>query len=338
MQLPHIPPSPVLLFEALNGFQKTAALKAAIELDLFTAIADGASTPAELAAKTGASERGARILSDFLVVAGFLTKSNGRYSLSPDSAFFLTKRSPAYMGGTLEFLLSPTIVGSFSDLTAVVRQGGTALGADGTLAPEHEVWERFARAMTPMMGPVSANVAKQVLGGSTQPMRVLDVAASHGLFGLTFAQQNPHARVTGLDWANVLKVAQENASRMGLADRYNTIAGSMFEVDLGGPYDVILLPNILHHFDEAAIVKFCRRLKPTLKPEGRVVTVEFVPNEDRISPPTDAAFALTMLASTPSGDAYTFAEYDRMFKAAGFGQSEIIRTPGMPHSVIVTQG
>jgi ubiquinone/menaquinone biosynthesis C-methylase UbiE len=337
MQTTHAPPSPNLLFETLNSYQKTAALKAAIELDLFSAIGDGVSTSAELAARVGASERGVRILADYLVVIGFLTKPNGRYGLPPNTAAFLTKRSPAYLGGTIEFLLSPTLVRSFDNLTETVRRGSTTLEANGTLAPEHEVWERFARAMAPMMGPTSAAVAKRILNGSTQPMRVLDVAASHGVFGLAFAQQNPHARVTGLDWANVLKVARENAARLGVADRYDTIAGSVFDAELGGPYDVILLPNILHHFNEAEIVKICQRMKAALKPEGKVVTVEFIPNEDRISPPPDAAFSLMMLASTPSGDAYTFSEYERMLKAAGFSRSELIRSPESPHAVIVSQ-
>src|SRR5467141_3076575 len=90
-------PSPERIFNALNAFQQSAALKAAIELDIFTAIADGATTAALLAAKTGAAERGVRILCDYLTVHGFLSKNKGRYTLSQESAIFLNRHSPAYM-------------------------------------------------------------------------------------------------------------------------------------------------------------------------------------------------------------------------------------------------
>jgi ubiquinone/menaquinone biosynthesis C-methylase UbiE len=331
------PPSPIQLFDAMNAFHKSAALKAAVELDVFTAIADGVATPAGLAAKCGAAERGIRILCDFLVVHGFLTKAGGAYGLAPVAGTFLSKRSPAYMGSAVEFLMSPVLNAGFADLTNAVRHGGTTISQEGTLAPEHDVWVKFARAMAPMMTMPAEEMAKLVLKGKTEPMRVLDIAASHGLYGLAFARLNRNARITGLDWANVLEVARENATKMGLADRYDTIAGSAFEVNLGGPYDVVLLPNFLHHFDPPTIEKFLARIHAVLKPGGRVATLEFVPNDDRISPPGPATFALIMLSNTPSGDAYTFAEYDRMFRSAGFGKSELHRMGDSPHAAIITE-
>jgi predicted O-methyltransferase YrrM len=329
-------PNPGRIFEAINAFQQSAALRAAIELDLFTHVGDGATESAELAVRCGSSERGVRILADYLVVHGFLTKSAGQYALTPESALFLTKSSPAYLGGATEFLHSPTIVSAFADLTATVRRGTTQLPPGGTMAPEHEVWERFARAMAPMMMPTAQAVARHVLASRPGPLHVLDVAASHGVYGLAFAQQNPAARVTALDWANVVKVAAENAAKFGVADRFDTIAGSIFDADLRGPYDVVLLPNILHHFTPEQNTEIARRVKSALKPGGLMVTVEFVPNDDRVSPPMDAAFALTMLATTPAGDAFTFGEYQRMFAAAGFQKSELVRPDGIPAAVIIS--
>src|SRR6266436_4281783 len=97
------PPSPELIFETLNAYQKTAALRGAIDLKLFTAIGEGAVTPADLAGKLKVSERGARILCDYLVINGLLTKQGGHYGLTPDSAMFLDGRSPAYMGSIVSF-------------------------------------------------------------------------------------------------------------------------------------------------------------------------------------------------------------------------------------------
>ncbi|MGH9650659.1 MAG: methyltransferase family protein, partial [Terriglobales bacterium] len=118
-------PSPVLFFETINAYQRTAALKTALELNLFTTIGEGAATAPELARRCQAAERGIRILCDYLVVVGFLTKDGNRYGLTPDTATFLDRRSPAYLGGTIGFLGSPMLTGGFQDLTATVRKGGT---------------------------------------------------------------------------------------------------------------------------------------------------------------------------------------------------------------------
>ena len=111
----------------MNAFHKSAALKAAVELDVFTAIADGVATPAGLAAKCGAAERGVRILCDYLVVQGFLSKAGDAYGLTPVSSTFLSKRSPAYMGSAVEFLMSPVLNAGFADLAGAVRRGGTTI-------------------------------------------------------------------------------------------------------------------------------------------------------------------------------------------------------------------
>src|SRR5436190_8984101 len=139
------PPSPVLFFETLTKYQDTAALKAALDLDLFSAIAQAHVTAPELAAECNANERGIRILADYLTILGFLEKQNDRYSLTRDSAAFLDQASSSYAGTAATFLLSPTIRGAFDQLTAAVRKGGTAISEEGTMAPDHPVWVDFAR-------------------------------------------------------------------------------------------------------------------------------------------------------------------------------------------------
>ena len=138
-------PSPALLFDAINAYQRTATIKAAIELDVFTAMAGAPATVEIIATHCHASPRGIRILCDYLTVLGFLTKSGHQYALTPDSALFLNPNSPAYAGGTLAFLLSNEIKGAFDHFTEAARKGGTAQSQDGTVAPEHPVWISFAR-------------------------------------------------------------------------------------------------------------------------------------------------------------------------------------------------
>lgn len=331
------PLDPGPIFGMMMAYQQSAALHAALELQLFTAIADGYTTAATLAPACQASERGVRILADFLVVQGLLHKSGTVYALSPAAAAFLNRHSPAYMGGMSGFLNAPGIRRQFDCLTAAVRQGGVAATPEGSTASHYEGWVDFAQSMQAMMGPAAQQIAALVNQGQTAPLRVLDVAASHGLFGFSVAQQNPQAQIVALDWANVLEITRANAERWGLTDRLTTIAGDAFTVDLQGPYDVILLPNLLHHFPFAENVKLLQRLKAALKPGGRVFTLEFVPHDDRVSPPGPAGFALVMLASTPQGDAFTFAEFSRMFAEAGFASSELLPLEATVESLIVSR-
>lgn len=331
------PVTPVRVFGMMTAYQQTAALQAAIELDLFTAIGAGHRTIPQLAAQCAASERGVRILADFWTVHGLLAKDHGAYALTPESATFLDRKSPAYLGAMSGFLAGPHIRRQFDALPDAVRKGGVAVDESGSTASHYEGWVDFANSMTAMMGPAATQIAQIVNEPHHAPLAVLDVAASHGLFGFTIAQQNPRARITALDWPNVLEITKANAERLGLSSRLSTIAGDVFTVDLGGPYDVILLTNLLHHFDHAANVRLLKRMKAALKPNGRVFTLEFVPNDDRVSPPSPASFALVMLASTPAGDAFTFGEFARMFNEAGFSSNTFIPLDGTPEALILSQ-
>jgi phosphohistidine phosphatase SixA len=329
------PPSPDLFMATLSAYQRSAALEGALALDLFTAIGRGRTTAAALAARCGASVRGARILCDYLTVAGFLRKDGDAYALTADSATFLDRRSPACIASAADFVMSPPVREAFSDVAGAVRRGGTVMESSGNVAPENPIWVRFAHAMAPMMRIVAGAVADLVGVDGPPGPRILDVAAGHGLFGITFAQRYPRAEITALDWPSVLEVARENARRAGVEGRYRAIAGSAFEVPLGGPYDLVLLPNFLHHFDPATCERFLAQVRAALAPGGRAVTVEFVPDEGRVSPPQAAMFSLVMLCSTPAGDAYTFAELESMFRRAGFAASELhAPSPAGPQVII----
>ncbi len=134
--------------------------------------------------------------------------------------------------------------------------------------------------MAPLMRMPAQLLANLVGGDAGRPLRVLDVAAGHGMFGITIAERHPQAHVTALDWKNVLAVAQENAGRAGVADRYALLPGSAFDVDWGGPYDVVLLTNFLHHFDAPTCEGLARRAFAALAPGGRALTLEFVPDKE----------------------------------------------------------
>lgn len=110
---------------------------------------------------------------------------------------------------------------------------------------------------------------------------------------------------------------------MGVGDRYHLIPGSAFETDFGNGYDLALITNLLHGFDAPTCTNLMRKIHIALNPGGRAAIAEYLPNPDRVSPPIAAAFSLTMLAATPSGDAYTFAELESISKTAGFVRVEL---------------
>jgi 2-polyprenyl-3-methyl-5-hydroxy-6-metoxy-1,4-benzoquinol methylase len=326
--------SPVPVFDAINSFHLTEAIRTAIELDLFSAIGAGHDTAEAVARQCKVAERGARVLCDYLVVKGLLTKSGNHYALTGDTAMFLDRKSPAFMGTCTEFLLNDNLREAFRQLTEAVRRGGSV--NDVALEPESPIWVAFARSMAPMMMMASEGLARIVLGQEKRPLKVLDIAAGHGLFGIAVLRANSGAQVTAVDWKNVLQVARENAEKFGVASRYKTLPGSIFDVDIGTGYDVILAPNFLHHFGRPTIEKLLRKLHAALVPGGRVATLEFVPNEDRVSPPMAAAFALIMLADTPAGDAYTRSELEEMFNRTGFSRHEFHPMPPSPHSALLS--
>ena len=227
----HHQPTPERFFNAINAYQQTEAIKAAIELEIFTAIAEGNVQAASIAKRCQAAERGVRILCDFLTIHGFLTKDGDTYVLAPDSALFLDRHSPAYVGGAIEFLLTSRVREGNARITEAVRQGGTALG-EGTLARENPDWVRFAKAMMPLMQMPAEIMATELRKGG-EAQKVLDIAAGHGIFGIAVAKQNPAAHVYAADWKNVLEVASKNAQALGVADRYHLLPGSAFETEFG---------------------------------------------------------------------------------------------------------
>jgi 2-polyprenyl-3-methyl-5-hydroxy-6-metoxy-1,4-benzoquinol methylase len=321
--------------DTLMAYQRTQAFRAAIELDIFTAIASGATRVPEIASRVKAAERGIRILCDFLTIQGILTKSNDSYAVAPQLAPFLDTRSPVYFGAMAKFLAHPAITRSFEDLAEKTRKGGASLGAS-TIDPENPIWVEFARNMTGFMTVVSGALAA-VVARPGEPQKVLDISSGHGMFGIAVARANPKAEVYGLDWKSVLAVARENANKAGVGDRFHEIPGSAFDVAFGQDYDLVLIPNFLHHFDPPTCVTLLKRVKAALKPTGMVATSEFVPNPDRVTPPMPAAFSLQMLAGTPSGDAYTFAELDKMFRDAGFPPSAAQPLGHTPQTLILTR-
>ncbi|MBK9215932.1 MAG: class I SAM-dependent methyltransferase [Chloracidobacterium sp.] len=331
----HPDPSPI--WQIMTGFQQSAAYKTAIELEMFTKIAEGHKTAAGIAEACGAAERGIRILADVFTVHGFLTKTGNEYGLSEMAAVFLDRNQQTYLGSTVEFLMSEGQVRGYDDLTNAVRAGGSRIQGEASMDPDSPMWVTFAKAMMPMMVPSAMAIASNLGYKQDTKLKVLDIAAGHGIFGITIAQQFPNAEIVAVDWANVLTVATQNANQMGVGDRHHLIEGNAFDVDFGDGYDVVLVTNFLHHFDAETCTVFMKKVNTALRPDGKAITLEFIPNDDRVSPPAEALFSLVMLAATPAGDAYTFKELTIIFEDAGFSKNLQIPLPPTPQHLVISE-
>ena len=331
-------PNPNRVYETLNAYQHTAALKAAIELDLFTAIGEGVDTVVALAKRCQATERGVRILCDYLTILGFLTKKDQRYALTLDSATFLDRRSSACQAASSGFLALPQTVDSFMHLTETIRTGRPTMGhGEGSISHENPIWVEFARSMAPLTVLAAEDVATALNAKAGAKWKVLDIAAGHGWYGITLAKHNPNAEIFAQDWDRVLGVAEENARAAGVANRWHRLPGSAFDVDFGRGYDLVLITQFLHHYDAATNTTLLGKIRNALAPNALVMTMDWVPNPDRVSPARAASFSMMMLGMTVGGDAYTFAEYEQMFRNAGFSSTLLHTTIARGHSLIFSR-
>ncbi|QOZ51673.1 methyltransferase [Bradyrhizobium sp. CCBAU 53338] len=324
--------SPDLFMDAVLAYQQTAAIKAALELDLFSEIGKGSATAENLARATGSAARGVRILCDYLTARGHLEKHGDQYQLTESTAAFLDRSAPSWMGSVVEYLTAPEMMALFlSDPPAFVRNGGSIGLANN--APDHPIWVKFARAMGPSRVPLAKRIASELAVSS--PRKVLDVAAGHGMFGIAIAQAVVDAQITAVDWDAVLSVAQQNADAAGVSGRYRILGGSAFDTDWGSGFDLVLLANFLHQLDKDGCVTLLRKARKSLVSGGRAVAVEFLLNEDRVSPRFSAMFAFQMLGSTPHGDTYTVREFEEMGRAAGFARVTAKSLPPTPQSLLL---
>lgn len=327
---------PNALQQLMFAFLKSALLKTAIDLDLFTFVARGQRTAAALAAAAGSDERAVRIVCNALCALGLLGKTGDEYALGPLAELLLVKDSPAYAGAFTRITLNPRIWDTVGRLTETVRTGAPPEAIVDV--PEHQFWEEFSVASAGISVAGANAVADQLDLDPDAPAEVLDVAVGSGVYGFTALERLPSARLTSLDWANVLAHARRIAEARGVAARVTWLAGSAFDAPLPEThFDAVIMSHFLHHFgpDENAVL--LRRLFATLKPGGRLLVHDFVPDEARALHETALLFAVIMLATTRQGDAYTFGEYRAQLENTGFREVSLHALPIGGSSVVVAR-
>ncbi len=328
------PPDPARILDLSWGIARTGTLVAALELDMFTLISSGTRTVPALAAATGTDVRAIGLLASALNGLGLLVRErDGGYRLPGDSAAFLVKGSPTYLGDlrhmhrVINFPLWPR-------LTEAVRGGhpfDDLFGDDGS-----KVWEQVTPYLDQLgkaAAPWLTTTLRDVVPGLPAEPAVLDAGCGSGGYSRALAKLLP-ARVTGLDRPDVARFAEDRTLKNGLADRVRFRGGELREMDWGGPYDLVLLSNLLHGYPEEEAVALLRRTRQALRPGGAVAVFELVPSIERpMDNPVAGFFSLQMLL-TSEGSGYTRDEYLGWLREAGFRDTAVRRCPAGPQTLI----
>jgi ubiquinone/menaquinone biosynthesis C-methylase UbiE len=291
----------------------------------------------QVSQETGASTRGLRAIMNALTALDFLSKdSDGRYALTPESEAFLVSTKPAFQGGIFRHA-SEQLMPKWLQMNEVVRTGKPAIAANeqGDAAA---FFEQFVEDIFPM-SYAAAGMLGDVLNIAqvSEPVRVLDIGAGSGVWGIALAQKSPRVEVTAVDFPGVIPVTRRVAERFGVADRFRFIEGDLREVDFGTGYNVATLGHILHGEGETHSRALLRKTFDALAPGGTIVIAEMVANEDHSGPPHAMIFAVNMLVNTEEGGTFSFGEMSGWLQEAGFEHVRTVEAPAPSPLIIATR-
>lgn len=319
--------TPEKLMRYAWGYAPPLIIEGAIRNKVFDTLCNGPMTVAEVSGATGSSERGLASIMNALTGLELLTKDGGLYALTPESAMFLVSTKPSYLGGMMEHM-SAQLIPRWLDIENIVRTGLPSAQVNDQ-AEGSAFFAKFVSALFPFNYP-SARVAAGALNvaNATGPVRVLDLAAGSGVWGIGVAQQSPHVTVTAVDWPGVLEVARETAARFGLADRFSFIPGDLAEVDFGTGYNVAILGHVLHSEGPERSKALVKKTFDALAPGGTIVIAEFLVDAARQHNVMGLLFDVNMLVNTKAGGTYSFEEIRGWLEDAGFTKAGLVPAPG----------
>ena len=323
--------TPAALRDLAMGFQPSRILLTAVELRLFGLIGDGGLTSAELAGRAATDSRATDRLLNALCALRLLVKRDGRFWNTPDGRRYLDDGSPEFAAGLGH---TAGMWHTWSGLTEAVREGRPALRA--AINERGEAWLKpFIAAMHYRAAQQAPGVAALI--GLEGVERVLDVGGGSGAFSMAFAAKKPGLVAVVFDLPNVLPLTREYIAGAGLTGRVTTAVGDYLVDPLPKGFDLVFLSAVVHSNSpeqNAALLASCAA---ALNPGGRVAVVDWVMDDDRVTPPGGAYFALNMLVATDHGDTFTEREIRGWMNEAGLAPGARIDT-GSGTSIIVGIG
>lgn len=310
------------LHQAHFSFAPERVLSTSLKFDVFSHIAAGKKTAAEIAAAAGTSERGMRMLLNALAALELLAKREGRYEVPPDLARYLVRESPEYLGA---FFATDHLWNSWGHLADAVREGKPWRSAS-----EKEVAEEFfpvlVRTLHITNSKPAQNLAPQLVSlCGKSGLRVLDIGCGSAVWSIAIAKADPKARITAFDYPKVLETTRQFAKREGVADRTEYMPGDFRVAQFPeSSFDIVLVGNIAHGEGPEGVRDLFARTHRALVSGGRLVVVDMIPNDERSGPPYPLLFALNMLVNTDHGDTYTLPEYREWLTGAGFARIDTL--------------
>jgi ubiquinone/menaquinone biosynthesis C-methylase UbiE len=329
------PLTPERIMQFAWGYVPPLLLEAAVQHRVFDVLDKGPKTIQAVQKETGASERGLTALMNALVGLGFLAKDEqGVFSLTPESATFLVSTKPAFQGGLLRHG-SRHLIPRFLHLNEVVATGKPPAAVNQE-AQGGDFFQSFVMDIFPMSYPAAQALARH-LDFQGSPVRVLDLAAGSGVWGIALAQSAENVHVTAVDWPEVIPVTRKTAGRFRLGERFSFVEGDILQADFGSGYNVATLGHILHSEGRERSRKLLSKTFDALASGGTIAIAEFLVNADRTGPVNGLFFAVNMLVNTDTGDTYSFEEISEWLTAAGFVNARTLESPGPSPLVLATK-
>ncbi len=330
------PPSPAGILQLGLGFWGSKTLLSAVELGVFTALADEPLEGEALAARLGLHTRSARDFLDALVALGMLQREDGRYANTAETEIFLNRGQPSYIGGMLE-MANARLYPYWGWLTEALRTGEpqneARTGGDffTALYADPERLRQFLHAMTGLSAGASVAIAKQFPFARHET--VLDVGCAEGGFLVQLALAHPHLRATGFDLPTVREPFEEYVRSFGLEPRLGFAAGDFFR-DALPEADVITLGHILHDWGLDEKKQLLRKAYEALPAGGAVIVFESIIDDLRRENAFGLLMSLNMLIETPRGFDYTGTDCQGWLREVGFRETSVGHLIG-PDSMVV---
>jgi ubiquinone/menaquinone biosynthesis C-methylase UbiE len=312
-------------------------ISAAVNNKVFDTLQDGARTVEQVKKQTGGSARGLRSIMDALVGMELLEKDRqSRYSLAPESRAFLISEQPGTLAGFFGSIL-PVMISRWLRLTDVVRNGRPSVAVnqetEGT-----EFFSQLVETIIPMSYGGAQKLADHLkIARARNEMRVIDLAAGSGIWGITLAQKSPRLRVTAVDWAGMIPTTKRITQKFGVRDRFDFVEGDLLKANFGNGYDVATLGHILHSEGEERSRKLLKKAFRALRSGGSIAIAEWLVNDDRTKPLPSLMFSVQMLVNTEKGDTFSFNQIKNWLEDAGFTRVRKLEAPGPSPLILATK-
>ena len=329
--------SPEHIMQVGLGFWASKTLLSAIEMELFTQLADHPQDLETLQGRAGLHPRSARDFLDALVALGFLERTDGVYRNAPDTDLFLDKHKPSYVGGMLE-MANARLFGFWNNLTEALRTGELQNEAKGGGVPFfQELYadparlKQFAAAMTGISHGASLQIAARFPWSDYGTFA--DLGAAQGDLAVQIALAHPHLTGSGFDLPEIGPVFEEYVEHNGLAERLTFVPGDFFTGQLPNA-DVLLMGHILHDWDAEEKRKLIAKAYDALPAGGALVVYDSMIDDDRSENAFGLLMSLNMLIETDGGFDYTTADCIEWMLAAGFSSARAEHLIG-PDSMVI---